>query len=130
MRWLFVRNFGLRRFLKLIKLSVILLLVSMHLAVANVGAQAKITIGAGTVTYLELFNQIKKQTGLTVVYSNNELDKHKIVEAGFMESDLRTVLDKILTGTRLTYEIMDEFIVLKVVPEEKKCLEYCRSGDR
>ena len=55
MRWLFVRNFGLRRFLKLIKLSVILLLVSMHLAVANVGAQAKITIGAGTVTYLELF---------------------------------------------------------------------------
>lgn len=51
MRWLFVRNFGLRRFLKLIKLSVFLLLVSMHLAVADVGAQAKITIGAGTVTY-------------------------------------------------------------------------------
>ena len=110
MRWLFVRNFGLRRFLKLIKLSVFLLLVSM---------QAKITIGAGTVTYWELFNQIKKQTGLTVVYSNNELDKHRTVEAGFIESDLRTVLDKILTGTRLTYEIMDEFIVLKVVPEEK-----------
>ncbi len=120
MRWLFVRNFGLRRFLKLIKLSVFLLLVSMHLAVADVGAQAKITIGAGTVTYWELFNQIKKQTGLTVVYSNNELDKHRTVEAGFIESDLRTVLDKILTGTRLTYEIMDEFIVLKVVPEEKK----------
>ena len=118
--WLFVRNFGLRRFLKLIKLSVFLLLVSMHLAVADVGAQAKITIGAGTVTYWELFNQIKKQTGLTVVYSNNELDKHRTVEAGFIESDLRTVLDKILTGTRLTYEIMDEFIVLKVVPEEKK----------
>jgi len=120
MRWLFVRNFGLRRFLKLIKLSVFLLLVSMHLAVADVGGQAKITIGAGTVTYWELFNQIKKQTGLTVVYSNNELDKHRTVEAGFIESDLRTVLDKILTGTRLTYEIMDEFIVLKVVPEEKK----------
>ena len=120
MRWLLVRNFGLRRFLKLIKLSVFLLLVSMHLAVADVGAQAKITIGAGTVTYWELFNQIKKQTGLTVVYSNNELDKHRTVEAGFIESDLRTVLDKILTGTRLTYEIMDEFIVLKVVPEEKK----------
>ena len=107
MRWLFVRNFGLRRFLKLIKLSVFLLLVSMHLAVADVGAQAKITIGAGTVTYWELFNQIKKQTGLTVVYSNNELDKHRTVEAGFIESDLRTVLDKILTGTRLTFEIMD-----------------------
>ena len=63
MRWLFMRNFGLRRLLKLIKLSVILLLVSMHLAVANVGAQAKVTIEAKTVTYLELFNQIKTTNG-------------------------------------------------------------------
>ena len=45
MRWLFVRNFGLRRFLKLIKLSVFLLLVSMHLAVADVGARLKLLSG-------------------------------------------------------------------------------------
>jgi len=102
------------------RLSVILLLLGMHLAVANVKAQAKITVEAKRMTYLELFNQIKQQTGLTVVYSNNELDKYKIVEAGFMKSDLKAVLDKVLGGTRLTYEIMDEFIVLKVAPEEKK----------
>ena len=55
-----MRNFELRKLLKIMKLSVILLLVSMHLAVANVGAQAKVTIEAKTVTYLELFNQIKQ----------------------------------------------------------------------
>ena len=120
MRWLFMRNFELRKLLKIMKLSVILLLVSMHLAVANVGAQAKVTIEAKTVTYLELFNQIKQQTGFTVVYSNNELDKYKTVEAGFVKSDLKAVLDKIFVGTRLVYEIMDEFIVLKVAPDEKK----------
>ncbi|WP_292270229.1 SusC/RagA family TonB-linked outer membrane protein [Butyricimonas sp.] len=102
------------------KLSVILLLASMHLAVAGVKAQAKITVEAKTVTYLELFKQIKEQTGLTVVYSNNELDKSQTVEAGFVQTDLKVVLDRILEGTRLTYEMMDEFIVLKLAPEEKK----------
>ncbi len=120
MRWLFTLNFEPRKLLRVMKLSVILLLISMHLAVANVGAQAKITIEAKTVTYLELFGQIKQQTGLTVMYSNNELDKYRTVEAGFVKSNLKTVLDKVLEGTRLTYEIMDEFIVLKVAPEDKK----------
>lgn len=117
---LIIRNLESCKFFKIMRLSVILLLFCMHVAVANVVAQAEITIEAKRVTFLELFNQIKQQTGLTVVYSNNELDKHKIVEAGFMKSDLRTVLDKILKGTRLTYEIVDEFIVLKVAPDEKK----------
>lgn len=120
MKWLFVRNYGLRKLLKIMKLSVILLLVSMHLAIADVGAQAKITIEAKAVTYLEVFNQIKEQTGFTVVYSNDELNKHKTVEAGFLKLDLKVVLDKILAGTGLTYEIVDEFIVLKVAPDEKK----------
>ena len=119
-RRLIIRNLESCKFLKIMKLSVILLLLCMHVAVANVEAQVEITIKAKRVTFLELFNQIKQQTGLTVVYSNNELDKHKVVEAGFMKSDLGTVLDKILKGTRLTYEIVDEFIVLKVAPDEKK----------
>ena len=117
---LIIRNLESCKFFKIMRLSVILLLLCMHVAVANVAAQVEITIEAKRLTFLELFNQIKQQTGLTVVYSNNELDKHKVVEAGFMKSDLRTVLDKILKGTRLTYEIVDEFIVLKVAPDEKK----------
>ena len=115
-----MRGFEPRKLLKVMKLSVILLLASMHLAVAGVKAQAKITVEAKTVTYLELFKQIKEQTGLTVVYSNNELDKSQTVEAGFVQTDLKVVLDRILEGTRLTYEMMDEFIVLKLAPEEKK----------
>mgnify|MGYP002596807925 FL=1 len=115
-----MRGFEPRKLLKVMKLSVILLLASMHLAVAGVKAQAKITVEAKIVTYLELFKQIKEQTGLTVVYSNNELDKSQTVEAGFVQTDLKVVLDRILEGTRLTYEMMDEFIVLKLAPEEKK----------
>ncbi len=118
MKWLIMQNFELQKLLRITKLSVIFLLLNMHWGMAQ--TQAKITIEAKTVTYLELFNQIKRQTGFTVVYSNNELDKNKIVEAGFVKSDLEEVLMKVLKGTGLIYEMKDEFIVLKVAPKEKE----------
>ena len=74
-KWLFEKNNQLRKLFKIMRLSVILLFIGMHLTFANVGAQSKVTIEHQFVTYQELFSQIQKQTGLTVVYSNNELNK-------------------------------------------------------
>lgn len=73
------------------------------------GAQSKVTIEHQFVTYQELFSQIQKQTGLTVVYSN-ELNKDKKIQAGFVQMELEDVLDKVLAGTNLGYEFMDEFV--------------------
>lgn len=84
------------------------------------GSSSKVTVEQKQITYLDLFNQIKEQTGFTVVYSNNELDKNKLVEAGFIGANLKDVLDKILEGTGLCYELMDEFVILKVAPKEEK----------
>lgn len=47
----------------------ILLFCGLQLAFAEVEAQAKITVGQKEITYLDLFTQIKEQTGFTVVYS-------------------------------------------------------------
>lgn len=84
------------------------------------GAQSKVTIEHQFVTYQELFSQIQKQTGLTVVYSNNELNKDKKIQAGFVQMELEDVLDKVLAGTNLGYEFMDEFVILKVVTKDEK----------
>ena len=70
-KWLFEKNNQLRKLFKIMRLSVILLFIGMHLTFANVGAQSKVTIEHQFVTYQELISQIQKQTGLTVVYSNN-----------------------------------------------------------
>ncbi|WP_228423199.1 SusC/RagA family TonB-linked outer membrane protein [Butyricimonas faecalis] len=102
------------------RLSVILLFIGMHLTFANVGAQSKVTIEHQFVTYQELFTQIQKQTGLTVVYSNNELNKDKKIQAGFVQMELKDVLDKVLAGTNLSYEFMDEFVILKVIMKDEK----------
>ena len=119
-KWLFEKNNQLRKLFKIMRLSVILLFIGMHLTFANVGAQSKVTIEHQFVTYQELFSQIQKQTGLTVVYSNNELNKDKKIQAGFVQMELEDVLDKVLAGTNLGYEFMDEFVILKVVTKDEK----------
>ncbi len=69
MKWLFMRNYKLRKILRIMRLSLILLFCGLQLAFAEVEAQAKITVGQKEITYLDLFTQIKEQTGFTVVYS-------------------------------------------------------------
>ena len=119
-KWLFEKNNQLRKLFKIMRLSVILLFIGMHLTFVNVGAQSKVTIEHQFVTYQELFTQIQKQTGLTVVYSNNELNKDKKIQAGFVQMELKDVLDKVLAGTNLSYEFMDEFVILKVIMKDEK----------
>lgn len=103
-----------RKIFQIMKLSVILSVVFVHVVLADVGAQSKITIEQDTMTYAELFDQIKRQTGLTVMYSNSELNKNRKVEVKFHDMEVQKVLNKALAGTGLGYEFIDEFIVLKV----------------
>ena len=83
-----MQNCKWRKIFRVMRLSLILFFCGLQLASAKVEAQAKITVEQKQITYLDLFNQIKEQTGFTVVYSNNELDKNKLVEAGFIGANL------------------------------------------
>ena len=103
----------LQKALRIMKLNALFLLIGMQFAWANGIAQTKITIKEKTVNYKELFDQIKQQTGYTVMYSNDELDKHGTIAAGFNQADLKDVLDVVSRETGLSYEIMDEFVILK-----------------
>ncbi|MDL2319708.1 SusC/RagA family TonB-linked outer membrane protein [Alistipes sp. OttesenSCG-928-B03] len=104
---------GFRKTLLIMKLSVLFLFVFIYVAPANILAQSKVTIHREKATYAEIFDQIKRQTGLTVVYSNNELNKNQSVAAQFTDIDVESVLRTILTGTNLGYELQDEYIILK-----------------
>ena len=114
-----VSESGLRKMFLIMKLSAVLFFMLMHAVYAGSFAQSKVTIEKGVVTYSNLFEQIKKQTGLTVVYSNNELNKNNRVKADFQDAELSVVLEKILEGTGLGYELLDEFIILKVGKQQQ-----------
>ena len=111
---------GFRKTLLIMKLSVLLLFVFMHVASANLLSQSRVTIEKQTATYQEIFDQIKRQTGLTVVYSNNELNKDRSVSSRFVDADVESVLRDILSGTNLGYELQDEFIILKRTAQQQQ----------
>lgn len=96
-----------------VKLCALALFTGLQCAVMDASAQRKISVEADSVTYLELFGKIREQTGLTVVYSNNELDKNKKVAARFVGEDIRQVMDKVLKGTGLGYDLEKELVVIK-----------------
>ena len=66
-----MQNCKWSKIFRVMRLSLILVFCGLQLASAKVEAQAKITVEQKQITYLDLFNQIKEQTGFTVVYSNN-----------------------------------------------------------
>lgn len=96
-----------------VKLCALALFTGLQCAVMDASAQRKISVEADSVTYLELFGKIREQTGLTVVYSNNELDKNKKVAARFVGEDVRQVMDKVLKGTGLGYDLEKELVIIK-----------------
>ena len=52
-----------------------------------------------------VLSSIKKQTGMDMVYSDQILDTDRTVTIRVQNVELRTALDKLLTGTTTTYEI-------------------------
>lgn len=74
-KWLFERNNQLRKLFKIMRLSVILLFIGMHLTFANVGAQSKVTIEHQFVTSLvstDTSNKISKcqKREIKLLYNN------------------------------------------------------------
>lgn len=92
------------------------LLVSI-LLICNISmyayTQKKVTVRKTNLTVEELFNEVKQQTGLTVIYSNNRLDKTDQVELPSSSLELDDLFNFVLEGRSLTYEFKDEYIIVK-----------------
>ena len=58
------------------------------------------------------FEEIRKQTGCIVMYSDEMLDKDAKVDAVFEDASLEEVLREVLAGKGLTYEKDGEFIII------------------
>ncbi|MFR3331930.1 MAG: SusC/RagA family TonB-linked outer membrane protein [Odoribacter splanchnicus] len=79
---------------------------------ARVLSQERITIQLGKTTISRVFDEIRKQTERIVVYNDNKLMQHQQVIADFNNVPLETVLKNLLEGSGVTYEFVDEYIVI------------------
>jgi TonB-linked SusC/RagA family outer membrane protein len=89
----------------------IFVLLSPILTLAQ--SNKKITLVKDNIAITDVFKEIKKQTGLMVFYGNQLIDDRTTVNANFVNSAIGDVLKTVLAGKNLTWEIQDQFIVLK-----------------
>ncbi len=115
-------NPKLRRFMT--RLAILLrsaLLILTLVCVSQTMARSqkyKVTIKAKEQRLLDVFKTIQQQTKLIVFYSNTILNDQEKVSIQVKDEPLEKVLDQIVFGKALKYEVQEKYIVIS--PKEEK----------
>lgn len=72
----------------------------------------KISIPKGTTTLQKVFQEIEKQTNMSVDYNQSKFDINKKIETKGQQKSLSSTLDEVLAGSGLTYKIEDGHILI------------------
>jgi TonB-linked SusC/RagA family outer membrane protein len=94
-------------------LPVISLQLFLVVTCAAIQVPRKISLKGNQVTLAYLFKSIKKQTGLTVFYSNALLDDSETISVDFNEAELTEVMTVALRGRQLDWLLKGKYIVLQ-----------------
>lgn len=86
-------------------------LSTSHSAFAR--SQQRVTLQKSKLTIEELFNEVRNQTGLTVIYNNNRLNKNEQVELSQSTFEVDDLFNYILENKSLTFEFRDDYIIVK-----------------
>lgn len=101
------------KLLMVMKLTTILLIATIMQVSANGFAQ-QVTFSKKNATLQQVFNEIKKQTGYRVLYSDQIVDDASLIDADFYNAPLDEVLKKCFQHQSLTYMVQaNKSIVIK-----------------
>ena len=76
-------------------------------------AQSYIRVGKRSLSIEKLFKEVKNQTGLTVIYNNNKLNKNNVIAVPEGNMELNSLMRLVLKDQALDYEFEDEYIIIK-----------------
>ncbi|MCU4156728.1 TonB-dependent receptor [Carboxylicivirga sp. A043] len=112
-----------RKLLLIMKISFILLF-AVFMQISAAGFAQKVVIKKGNITYKQLFSEIREQTGIVTILSNDEIDLNSDLIIESKSFELEQLLNEITKGTELTYELIDNYLVIRPLkPEEKLRME-------
>ncbi len=102
---------------KLLKLRKLLFLLLLMLFTFNMswGQNQRISVVAKNKTLLSVFENIEKQTGLSVAYNQTKLDVNRIANQDFKNENLSSIMTELLKNSGFTYRIEDKHII--IIPE-------------
>ncbi len=104
------------KFLRIMKLTIILLMTSLCQVSAAVFAQ-RVNIKNDKISLSSVFKEINKQTGYHVLWQPNLLNDKSIISVNFKNSTIEEVMEKCLGSKDISYVIEDKTIILH--PKEK-----------
>jgi TonB-dependent starch-binding outer membrane protein SusC len=91
-----------KQILLIMKLTLLLISINVMNSLASVYSQ-KVTLDMQNVKFSEAIGEIAKQTNLDFAYSKDFVDLNKTVSISVSNTDLKSVLDRLLDGTQLTH---------------------------
>src|SRR5690606_28118056 len=93
--------------------SFILIVISLSGFADNQNRSYYITYSNKEISLKDFFKIINKETKLTVFYNNQLLNDQEKVKVAFNKASIKDVLDNILKGRELDWEINNDFILIK-----------------
>ncbi|HTN08563.1 TonB-dependent receptor [Agriterribacter sp.] len=94
------------------KLTVLLIFIGVCHAMANVNAQGKVTLNLKRTAINKAFNSIEKQGFYRFVFNSNLKALRQKVSISVEEAPINEVLNHILLGTQLTYQLLDDNLIV------------------
>lgn len=101
------------------KLMMMMLLLT-HLAFSgeNAFSQQSITVRFEQQSLSEVLNVLKQKTGYEFLYNDEEIKGVTGITRSFSNASLQDILNSCLAGTKYTFKIVDNLIV--ITPDDKK----------
>jgi len=110
-----------QKMLRIMKLATLILMTTMlHVSAATMAQ--KLTLQKRNVSIGEIFKEIRKQTGYTVLLAADQLDVSRKLDVDFKQVSLDKVMDRVLPGNGFTYQIADNNILVEK-KEEKSFIQ-------
>lgn len=106
-----------RKSLLAMKLTVCLILCLQFNLWASVSAQTKVSLDLKGVTMDEFIAEMGKQTGKEFFFHSDLLEKPVKLDVNASEEEYTSILDRVLPQAKLTYEVINDVVVIKRLPQ-------------
>lgn len=97
------------------KLSLILMFFCLQIQANGFSQQTRMSLKLGNVSVKQLFLEIEKRSDLAFVYNTNDVGDLGTVDVDFTDEEVGKILDVCLKGKGLTYNFVNNHIVIKKV---------------
>ncbi|WP_169472271.1 SusC/RagA family TonB-linked outer membrane protein [Pedobacter hiemivivus] len=104
----------IHKILLIMRLTIIIILIAVIQLSAKDTRGQKLTYNKKDITLFDLFMEIGKQTGYRFVWSDSQFHSRELIDADFYNTPIEKVMDKLLFGRSVTYQIVGKSIVIKV----------------